>query len=809
MARGYMISEGWIYNNELKQYLDPKTYITGETVDIKNYKAMLLSFMQYKVDNGLADDAKEVVGYADKVRKYTEKIIGKMDENAKKNIRKDLDRFRIESYKMTREEVREGMQKIWNKYKLTDTIENDKRVYHIEGFEELSKALKISGKIFKVFSTTLSDLLDIINVETKLETIEQYRKFLEIVADGKDYLPGDLVIAANQLLKETIEPYQRQIVNYIYDTAVSVDGTFDITKTLKNNITESIKTKYPDLFKTDAAKFAATFGEAIAVIETSAVVVDALTKVGTVIKDASYVEAYAYLGQYFTILLRDKRDQFRANETIENAWEFYDMYHLLFRVRTCGENAYLKMCKESAITKILAWAGFKWFDITDREQFVKDTFKYMNDNCFFGLDNADEIPEAHRFAQKAVIKCPVDVEVYDNSGILVYTVQDGSEQDVTNELGRFVCKYDPKLGEYIKIICLNDRDNYHLKTVGRDAGNVSIESAKAVSETEVETAKITGLPIEKNGVINVDLNTHEYEDDIYGNSSNTMTGKLQITDQDVIVPVESLSLSEETVIVKKFSKKALGVTIQPLNATYSNVTWESSDDNIVSVSGGAILAKSPGTAIITAKTSNGKTSSCTVNVFANTSSLSSKAILKGDSITVNASAEGGLGNYEYAVYYKPKTQTRWMCAQNYSRNSTVTITPKYAKNYTIRIKAKDSSEIVANRDYSVTVKPVLQNTSKISSANIQKGESVTVTANATGGFGKYQYAVFYKQKAQTKWACAQKYDTNNTISITPKSVTNYTIRVKVKDANGNIKNKDFAVKVTKPLTNKHCLPARS
>ena len=615
MARGYMISEGWIYNNELKQYLDPKTYITGETVDIKNYKAMLLSFMQYKVDNGIADDAKKVVGYADKVRKYTEKIIGKMDESAKKNIRKDLDRFRIESYKMTQEEVREGMQKIWNKYKLTDTIENDKRVYHIEGFEELSKALKISGKTFKVVSTTLSDLLDIINVETKLETIEQYRKFLELVADGKDYLPGDLVIAANQLLKETIEPYQRQITNYIYDAAVSVDGAFDITKTLKKNIKESIKAKYPDLFKTDAAKFAATFGEAIAVIETSAVVVDALTKVGTVIKDASYVEAYAYLGQYYTILLRDKRDQFRANETIENAWEFYDMYHLLFRVRTCGENAYLKRCKESAITKILSWAKFKWFDITDREQFVKDTFKYMNDNCFFGLDNADKIPDAHKYAQKAVIKCPVDVEVFDKSGKLVYTINDGTELDETNNLGRFICRYDPKFGDYIKIVYLNDSNNYTLKTIGRDSGNVSIETAKTVSDSKVEAKKITGLPIEKNGIITVDLKTHEYEDDRYGDNKERITGNLQETDEEKLISVQSLSLTENSIVMKEGEKKAIGVVVQPVNASYTNVIWSSSDEGVAVVNAGAVTAVAPGTTTITAETYDGLFKApCTVTV---------------------------------------------------------------------------------------------------------------------------------------------------------------------------------------------------
>ena len=340
-----------------------------------------------------------------------------------------------------------------------------------------------------------------------------------------------------------------------------------------------------------------------------------MTKVGTVIKDAAYVEAYAYLGQYYTILLRDKRDQFRANETIENAWEFYDMYHLLFRVRTCGENAYLKMCKESAITKILSWAKFKWFDITDREQFVKDTFKYMNDNCFFGLDNADKIPDAHKYAQKAVIKCPVDVEVFDKSGKLVYTINDGTELDETNNLGRFICRYDPKFGDYIKIVYLNDSNNYTLKTIGRDSGNVSIETAKTVSDSKVEAKKITGLPIEKNGIITVDLKTHEYEDDRYGDNKERITGNLQETDEEKLISVQSLSLTENSIVMKEGEKKAIGVVVQPVNASYTNVIWSSSDEGVAVVNAGAVTAVAPGTTAITAETYDGLFKApCTVTV---------------------------------------------------------------------------------------------------------------------------------------------------------------------------------------------------
>ncbi|MBQ5564470.1 MAG: hypothetical protein IIT39_13945 [Clostridia bacterium] len=37
--------------------------------------------------------------------------------------------------------------------------------------------------------------------------------------------------------------------------------------------------------------------------------------------------------------------------------------------------------------------------------------------------------------------------------------------------------------------------------------------------------------------------------------------------------------------------------------------------------------------------------------------------------------------------------------------------------------------------------------------------------SATGGAGDYTYAVFYKQKAQTKWTTKQDFNENSVVSI--------------------------------------------
>ena len=610
VARGYMISGGWLYNNELKQYLNPKTYITGETVDIKNYKAMLLSFMQYKVDNGVGDDAKTIVGNASKVRKYLSSLTKEIDEKVLEKVDRDFVAAIKSNPGMTMEQMEEELNKIYKNHNVFAYAEgnpNEGRtiVHHLEGFPELQKAFNISGNVLKIASTGLNDVFMFINLESKLETIENYRTFLELVADGKDYLPFDLCVAAQQLLDQTINPYQAELKQLILDVFDCTNGVCKITDKIKKKITSAIKEKYPTLFG-KVNEFGSTFGDAIAVIEVSAVVVDALTKVGTVIKDAAYVEAYAYLGQYFTLLLRDKRDQFRANETIDNAWEFYDMYHLLFRVRTCGENAYLKMCKESAVTEILAKAGFKWFDISDREQYVKNTFDHMNKNCFFGLDNAKDIPEAHKYAQKAVVKCPVDVEILDSKGKTVYTMLDGNEQDVSNSIGRFTCRYDPKLADYIKIIYLHDDKSYTIKALGNDFGTVGIETSRITSDNKVSTAKIAGLPIEETGIITLDMKTNEYQDDISGDNKQIIEGTMEQTTDDNTVNITALALTEKSVRIQEGDKKSVGLVIAPTNATYTNVIWSSSDESIATVNAGAITAVAQGTAVITAETYDGK-----------------------------------------------------------------------------------------------------------------------------------------------------------------------------------------------------------
>lgn len=112
--------------------------------------------------------------------------------------------------------------------------------------------------------------------------------------------------------------------------------------------------------------------------------------------------------------------------------------------------------------------------------------------------------------------------------------------------------------------------------------------------------------------------------------------------------------------------------------------------------------------VITAKDENGFEATKYIAVQAyyplvNDSTISAEKIDLGESVTVTAKALTGKSPYQYAVYYKQTSQTSWTCAQSYGTNTTVTITPKAATTYTVRVKVKDAAGTIVNKDHKITV----------------------------------------------------------------------------------------------------------
>ena len=200
-----------------------------------------------------------------------------------------------------------------------------------------------------------------------------------------------------------------------------------------------------------------------------------------------------------------------------------------------------------------------------------------------------------------------------------------------------------------------------------------------------------------------------------------------------------------------------------------------------------------------------KSNQVIVKDLKNNSTLSATSIKLGNSVTAKCSASDGTGSYQYAVYYKQKTQSKWTAAQSYGTNANVTFKPGSATAYEVCIKVKDSAgtEVKKYFDVTVTEEKTLTNTSALSAVSVTLGSSVTAKCSATGGNTPYQYAVYYKQTTQSKWTAAQSYGTNAAVTFKPGSATAYEVCVKVKDSAGTEAKKYFDITVInqKPLAN--------
>lgn len=170
-------------------------------------------------------------------------------------------------------------------------------------------------------------------------------------------------------------------------------------------------------------------------------------------------------------------------------------------------------------------------------------------------------------------------------------------------------------------LSLNEGDTYQL--------SATIYPSNAANKTVTWTSSNTS-------VVSVDSN---------GRVSAKAIGSATITAKTVnnkvatctitVSPIEAVSIgfNNGNIYLKPNGTYRIYAVIKPDNATDKSVYWESSNKSVATVDGyGNVLAKSPGTATITAWTSNNKSTSCMVTVLpVSVSSIS----LNSYSVTLN------------------------------------------------------------------------------------------------------------------------------------------------------------------------------
>lgn len=573
VARGLLIADGLIFNNELSDWTDLSTYIEGDYPGVVKYQDMLYDFM----DTASFDVEKmtyisDVSALSEKVtdagKVYADNLIRRLNKCTNRNelyeALKSNDAIGLYSDVKT-----QGSD--LNTFKLSFTLDET------SGFGKFSKAMGYATKTLDIVDMSIQHVEDIIQLDSKLQVYEQYRTFLSEVELAID-LPLEMRLAAKKILKDMEEGAWGEILDFASDL---INQT-SITSTISDTILETA------IGQTGAA----TLNEFLLVLKIEAYFVNQIMDVGKLVQGVAYVEGYSTLSSHYREKLEESKKNFLTDQSAENAWDFYDNYSLLYMLRVKGEEAYLNMCKVEGLINIFTDCGY-----SEKEEVVKETIQTLEERCFFNLEEGIEIPESVQFALKSVISCPVDVSVYAPDGTLVAKLRDGEENNISNEYRQFSVVYRPYSGEYAKVLCFYKDADYKLEIAGVDKGLVSFELAEE-KEGEITTYSFENQGIEAGNILRTSIEQIRgdgtVELDIDGNGVTENTIYLNKNPEETYRPVESLELKETFLILETGGSALMEVKISPDEATRQQVFWLTGDENIARVEEGKVSAMSKG-----------------------------------------------------------------------------------------------------------------------------------------------------------------------------------------------------------------------
>ena len=183
--------------------------------------------------------------------------------------------------------------------------------------------------------------------------------------------------------------------------------------------------------------------------------------------------------------------------------------------------------------------------------------------------------------------------------------------------------------------------------------------------------------------------------------------------------------------------------------------------------------------------------------LANASTISATSITKGSSIKLTAKATGGTAPYKYRYFCKPQGDISWTALTGTTTATSYTHKPARAITYQYAVKVADSKGTTVTKYFTVKVSAsaALANASTISATSITKGQTVTMTAKATGGTAPYKYRYFCKPEGATSWTALTNTTTTATCKHTPARSISYQYAVKIADSTGKTVTKYFTVNV--------------
>lgn len=315
--------------------------------------------------------------------------------------------------------------------------------------------------------------------------------------------------------------------------------------------------------------------------------------------------------------------------------------------------------------------------------------------------------------------------------------------------------------------------------VNANTSDLTITAGTTVNKLSISSSSAKGSTITNYGTIN-ELNTSQ-DITVNGNGTiNNPTGNGTVTPGGgQKISVTGVKLNETTATVEAGNKYQLIATVQPTNATNTNVTWSSDNIDIATVDeNGLVTAVKEGTANITVTTEDGsKTATCAVTVTAK-----EEQTVAVTGVTISESEEVTFGNtLKLTATIAPNNATNknvtWTSsAENVATiSSDGTVTPVGVGKTTITVKTEDGE---FTDTCEVTVKPNVQ--AEITGADSVEMEStITLGANVTVN----PSATIYSKTWDSSNKEVATIDENGI--VTPVSVGETTITLTVKTSDNS------------------------
>jgi len=172
--------------------------------------------------------------------------------------------------------------------------------------------------------------------------------------------------------------------------------------------------------------------------------------------------------------------------------------------------------------------------------------------------------------------------------------------------------------------------------------------------------------------------------------------------------------------------------------------------------------------------------------------LSADKVSLGGSVTVTAEVKD---NCTYAMYYSLNGGQSWKTAKAYSEENTAVIKASVAGKYDVCVKTKDAQGAVTKEYLSFDSVDDLELSTSISADKVVLGDTITVSAEASGGNGGYKYYAYWKPQANTSWKNIIKDGESCDFNLSPSVAGNYDVCIKVKDQTGIVKKESLSFEV--------------